>query len=87
MSPWIYDHTPLPVARWGLANGEPSVFLDMPDDSNDVDPGTDDFDGETAIFQGADRGLALRWLRAALASVEALPAEPVWGDGEAMVRD
>lgn len=83
MTPWIYDDTATPRARWGMANGEPSVHLDMPDGSGDEgdDAGTDQWDGETAIFQGG-KALAIRWLEAALEQVKALPEEPTWPGGE-----
>jgi hypothetical protein len=87
MNPWIYEETDLPVARWGMANGEPSVMLDMPDGgshSDDGDPGSDDWEGPSAIFQGPNKALPIRWLREALASVEALPETPTWPDGEVM---
>ncbi len=87
MNPWVYDHTDAPVARWGMANGEPSVMLDMPDggsNRDDGEPGTDDWDGPSAIFQGSDKALAIGWLQEALASVRALPDTPTWPDGEAM---
>lgn len=44
--------------------------------------------GETAIFQGpGSPELAIRWLKAALAAVEALPTDPVWADGTPMLSD
>lgn len=77
MTPWVYEDTPPPKAKWGLANGENAVMIDMPDGGdweNDGEPGTEDWDGPSAILQGG-KAHAIEWLKAALASVEALPDE------------
>lgn len=77
MTPWIYDDTPPPVAYVGRANGTDSVMLDMPDGSDHSDQGeagSGDFDGPSMIWQGpGSKDMALRWLREAIRSVEALP--------------
>ncbi len=88
MTSWIYEYAPAPVAKWVSANGLPSVELDVPEDDCEYGdheaPGTQDWIGESIIFQGTGgahgKEHAIHWLESALAAVRALPdADPDQG--------